>query len=212
MRRNIFLVVVAAASILGLQGSVHAQAQRSGGGDAQKFMQQYQQLAQEKTSLQSQLAQMKKDLDKATADLAAMKKERDALKAHPAGVPAAEVAQLTASKNAVEHSLEESKQRMAELVGRFRETATNLKDVEADRNKLRSDLNTRNAAFDTCAQNNQQLYDINGDILNRYSHVRLFTKVSAGEPFTQITRSRMDNLVVETRTRAAELQVKKSAP
>src|ERR1700730_11065698 len=63
---------------------VHAQTQRSGG-EAQKFMQQYQQLAAEKAALQAQVAQGKKDLDAAQAALAAAKKERDALKARAAG-------------------------------------------------------------------------------------------------------------------------------
>jgi chromosome segregation ATPase len=194
---------------------VHAQTQRSGGGEAQKFMQQYQQLAAEKTALQGQLTQMKKDLDSAKADLAAMKKERDALKAqkaHAAGVPAATVAQLTASKEAAERNVELSKQRMTELVTRFRETATSLKEAESDRTKLRGDLEARNAAFDQCAANNQQLYEINGQILQRYNRVGLFTRMGAAEPFTQITRNRIDNLVVETHARAEELRVKKSAP
>ena len=64
-----------------------AQTQRSGGGETQKVMQQYQQLAAEKTALQGQLAQAQKDLDSAKADLAAMKKERDALKAMKFRVP-----------------------------------------------------------------------------------------------------------------------------
>jgi hypothetical protein len=122
------------------------------------------------------------------------------------------VTQLTASKDAAERNAEQSKQRMAELVARFRETAGNLKDVEAERGKLRSDLEARNAAFDKCAQANLQLYDINGEILSRYEHVGLFTKASAVEPFTRITRTRMDNLVVETRARAEELRVQKRTP
>jgi len=201
-----------AMSILWLVGPLHAQVQRSGGGEAQKFMQQYQQLAGEKTALQAQLEQTKKDLDQAKADLAAMKKERDALKAHPAGVPATTVVQLTAAKESAEHNLDLSKQRMTELVARFRETAGNLKDAEAERTKLHTELDARNAAFDKCADNNLQLYEINGEILNRYDHVGLFTKVSADEPFTRITRTRMDNLVVETRARAEELRVKKRPP
>jgi hypothetical protein len=201
-----------AATVFVTLGSAHAQVQRSGGGETQKMMQQYQQLAGEKTMLQGQLAQMKKDLDAANSALASMKKERDLLKMHPAGVPAAAVAQLSASKSAAERSLEESRQRMTELVARFRETAANLKDVEADRAKLHGDFDARNTAFDKCAENNLQLYEINGDILNRYEHVGLFTKVSAGEPFTKITRTRMDNLVVETRARAEELRVKKRSP
>jgi chromosome segregation ATPase len=211
MKHRFFAVALIAASSLAARGPALAQVERSGG-ESQRFMQQYQQLAAEKTALQAQMEKMKKDLDAANADLASMKKERDALKAHPAGAPPAVVAQLTASKESAERSVGEYKQRMSELVARFRETATNLRDTEADRNKLRGELDLRNAAFDKCAENNQQLYEINGEILNRYDHVGLFTKARASEPFTQITRTRMDNLVVETRTRAEELRVKKRSP
>jgi chromosome segregation ATPase len=191
--------------------AAHSQVQRSGGGETQKFMQQYQQLAAEKTALQAQLAQMKSDLDGARADLAAMKKERDAAKAH-AGVPAATVAQITAGKETAEKNLETYKQRLTELVARFRETAGNLKGVEADRTQLQKALSDKNAAFDKCAAANVGLYEINGEILNRYEHVGLFTRVSAAEPFTRITRARIDNLVDEYRARALELKVKTADP
>jgi len=189
---------------------IHAQVQRSGGGEVQKFMQQYQQVAAEKTALQTQLAQMKTDLDKAKSDLAAMKKERDTLKARAGGAAAAAsaVAQLTASKESAQKNLEVSKQRLNELVGRFRETATNLKEVEADRTKLRKDLDERIAAFDQCAEYNLQLYEINKEVLDRYEHVGLFTKASASEPFTRISRTRIENLVDEYRARAQELRSK----
>jgi chromosome segregation ATPase len=190
-----------------------AQVQRSGGGgEAQKLMQQYQQVAGEKTALQSQLAQAKKDLDAARTELAAVKKERDIAKAkaaHP-GVSPAALAQATSGKAAAEHSLEQYKQRMNDLIGKFRETATNLKDIEADRTQLRKDLAERNTAYDKCAEDNAQLVQINNEVLDRYAHVGLFTKVSAAEPFTQITRNRMDNLVVEYRERAEQLRVKKT--
>jgi len=212
MKRHDLVSAVLTASLLGLLGPAYAQVQRSGGGETQKIMQQYQQLAGEKTALQAQLEQMKKDLDKAKADLAAMTKERDTLKARPAGVPAATVEQLTSAKESAEKNLEQSKQRMTELVARFRETATNLKDTEADRAKLHAELDARNTAFDKCAEDNLQLYEINRDILNRYDHVGLFTRISADEPFTRITRNRLDNLVVETRARAEVLRVQKRNP
>jgi chromosome segregation ATPase len=204
-------------AILGLAAAIlataaFAQTQRSGGGEAQKFMQQYQQVAAEKTALQAQLAQMKKDLDAAQADLAAAKKERDTLKKSRAGVSDAVVVQLNASKESAEKNLEQYKQRMTELVARFRETATNLKEVEADRTQLRKSLDERNAAFDHCAAANWQLFEINGEILDRYEHVGLFTKTSAAEPFTRITRTRLENLADEYRARALELRVKKPAP
>jgi chromosome segregation ATPase len=200
-----------AAAIVFTQSPSYAQVQRSGGGEAQKFMQQYQQVAAEKTALQAQVVQMKKDLDAANAELATVKKERDALKTHSGGSAAA-IAQASSAREAAERNLDQSKQRMSELVSRFRETATNLKDVEADRTNLRMQLTERNSAFDKCAENNMQLYEINGEILARYEHVGLFTTVSAAEPFTKITRTRIDNLVVEYRERARELRVKKTTP
>jgi chromosome segregation ATPase len=191
-------------------GSLHAQSQRSGGGESQKIMQQYQQLAAEKTALQAQAAQMKKDLDAAKSELAAVKKERDALKAQT-GTAAAAAAQSVAAKQAAEKSLDQYKQRLTELVARFRETATTLKDVESDRSKLQNDLKERASAYDKCAEDNLGLFEINDDLLNRYEHVGLFTKVSAAEPFTKITRTRIENLVDEYRARALELRAKKQA-
>ena len=59
---------------------------------------------------------------------------------------------------------------------------------------------------------NLQLYEISNEVLNRYEHVGLFTKVSATEPFTRITRTRIENLVDEYRARAQELRSKKRTP
>src|SRR6202035_3770960 len=147
MRHRYRVTLTIAASICGTNAPLYAQVQRSGGGEVQKFMQQYQQVSAEKAALQAQLAQMKKDLDAANAELAAVKKERDAAKAHM-GVSPAAIAQANGAKEAAERNLEQSKQRMTELVGRFRETATSLKDAEADRAKLHKDLSERNSAFD----------------------------------------------------------------
>jgi chromosome segregation ATPase len=193
----------------------YAQVERGGGGEMQKIMQQYQQIAGEKTALQAQVAQMKMDLDAAKTELATVKKDRDALKVRAGGAAAAATAaaQLTASKESAEKNLELYKQRMNELVSRFRETASTLKEVEADRSKLRQDLRERNAAFDQCAENNLQLYEITNDVLDRYEHVGLFTKASAAEPFTRITRTRIENLVDGYRARALENRIqKKHAP
>jgi chromosome segregation ATPase len=189
----------------------HAQVERSGGGESQRIMQQYQALAAEKTSLQAQLAQMKKDLDAAQSELASTKKERDALKQRVSGATATQssVATLTASKETAEKNLDLYKQRMSELVARFRDMAGNMRSVEAERTQLRADLDKRNQAFDRCALDNVQLFDLNRQILDKYDHVGLFTKLSADEPFTRITRTRMDNLVVEYRERAEQLKVKK---
>lgn len=194
--------------------SVHAQVERSGGGESQRIMQQYQQLAAERSALQAQVAQMKKDLESAQADLAETKKERDALKGRAAGASAAAsaVAQLTASRDAAEKNVVAYKQRMEEIIARYRDLATKLKDVEADRSKDAKDLAERTRAFDQCAADNLQLFQITNEVLDRYAHVGLFSKVSAAEPFTRITRTRIENLVDEYRARAQENRAKPPHP
>jgi chromosome segregation ATPase len=192
---------------------LHAQVQRSSGGESQKIMQQYQQIAAEKTALQSQLAQMKTELDAAKTELASAKKERDALKAHvgEGAAAAAATVRLSGEKEAAEKSAEQNKQRLTELVARFRETANNLKEVEADRSNLRGELQERATAYDECAEANLGLFEVTSDLLNRYEHIGPFTKISSAEPFTRITRTRIENLVDEYRERALELRVKKQA-
>ncbi len=204
---KILTILLAAAVFAGF--SAQAQTQRNGG-EAQKFMQQYQQVAAEKTALQTQVAQLKKDLDIAKSDAAAMKKERDIAKVRT-GISPGAVAQATSARDSAVRELEQVKQSRTELVNRFRETANNLKEVEADRLKLRKDLMERDTAFDTCTENNMQLYEISGEVLDRYEHVGLFTKVSAAEPFTKLTRTRLENLADQYRTRAQELRIKKRA-
>jgi len=203
---------VVLASTVALGGLALAQTPRSGGGgELQKFMQQYQQVSAEKTALQAQVAQLQADLNSAKTEIAGVKKERDALKAHT-GASAAEVAQLTSAKTIAEHSLEQYKERMNDLVDKFRQLAQSLKDTEADRTKVRRDLDQRNAQFDKCAEDNMQLFEITTEVLDRYDHVGLFTRVSASEPFTKITRTRIENLVDDYRERAQELRVKKQKP
>ncbi len=187
-----------------------AQSQRSGGGEAQKFMQQYQQIAAEKTALQTQVEQMKKDLDAAKAELTSIRKERDVLKANAGATAAltqAQVARETAEKN-----LESTKQRLNDLVGRFRDMATSLKEAEQDRVNLRKDLQDRTATLDRCAEHNLQLFEINQEVLDRYEHVGFFTKAGAAEPFTALTRTRIENLVDEYRARALENRERKRSP
>jgi chromosome segregation ATPase len=206
--------LVAVAVSIGTLAPAHAQSQRSGGGESQKIMQQYQQLAAEKTALQAQLAQAKKDLDVANAALLALKKERDALKTRAAGTAAAgaQLAQAYAAKESAEKSLEQSKQKTTELVDRFKETIGTLKGVEADRAQLQRDITVLNTSLNKCAEDNLQLFEISNSVLDRYDHVGFFTKVGNAEPFTKITRTRIDNLVVEYRARAEELRLKKPPP
>ncbi|HVP32956.1 MAG TPA: hypothetical protein VMT09_04840 [Steroidobacteraceae bacterium] len=198
--------------LCGLAGPLLAQSARTGGGgESQRIIQQYQQLAAEKSALEAQVTSLKHDLDGARAELGTVKKERDALKAHSAAAGAS-ISEATAAREAAEKTAAQTKDRMNELVTHFRETATNLKQVETEREQLRGQLRERSAAYDQCAADNLSLYEINSDLLKRYENVGLFTRVSASEPFTRITRTRIDNLVDAYRARALELRAGGGSP
>lgn len=205
-------VVFAPALALALCGTAApllAQSARTGGGggESQRIVQQYQQLAAEKTALEAQVASLKHDLDAARGELGNVKKDRDALKAHSSSASAS-LAELAAGKQAAEKSAEQTKERLNELVARFRETANNLKEIEADRDRLRGQLGERDAAYDQCAADNLSLYEINSEVLKRYENVGLLSRASASEPFTRIGRNRIENLVDRYRARALELRAK----
>ena len=199
---GIFAALVIAAMPAG------AQTERSGGGQSQKIMQQYQQLAAEKTALQTQLVQLKTDLDTATASLAAMKKERDALALKARADSSGAEQQLTA-RAAAEKTLEQYRQRSEE---RLRDAANSLRESEATRARLTRDLDERNHAYDQCAANNLQLHDLAVDVLDRYDHVGQLTKAGNALPVTGLSRNRIDNLVLEYRERADQLRTPKPAP
>jgi chromosome segregation ATPase len=209
--RQFMLRACATLVLCGMTAPLLAQTARSGGGgESQRMMQQYQQLAGEKSALEAQVGSLKHDLDAAKTELGTVKKERDSLKAHASGASAT-VAQLTAGKEAAEKTAEQTKERLSELVTRFRETATDLKQVESDREQLRGQLRERSAAYDRCVADNLSLYEINVEILDRYEHVGLFTRAATSEPVTRIARNRMENLIDTYRARALELRAKSTS-
>ena len=206
--RQFMLRACATLVLCGMTAPLLAQTARSGGGgESQRMMQQYQQLAGEKSALEAQVGSLKHDLDAAKTELGTVKKERDSLKAHAAAAGAS-VAQLSAGKEAAEKSAEQNKERLNELVTRFRQTATDLKQVESDRDQVRGQLSERSAAYDKCAMDNLSFYELNNEILDRYERVGLFTRAAASEPVTHIARNRMENLIDTYRARAMELRVK----
>jgi hypothetical protein len=100
---------------------------------------------------------------------------------------------------------------MQELVGRFRETITAMRGIETERNQLQQQVAAGQSAFDRCAETNYALYQINSEVLDRYAHQGAFSYFERSEPFTRLKRTQIDNLVLEYRQRADELQVKKTA-
>jgi chromosome segregation ATPase len=205
-------VVVASGGAL-ISAVAPAQVQRSGGGGAAnaQLRMQYQQADAERTQLKSDNAKLKKDLDDLKKQLEAATKQAAASKA---GV-SRDSAQLAAAQAANDRSakdLVDSKAKMQELVGKFRETITQMRGIESERSQLQQQLAESKTAFDRCAERNYSLYQVDNEVLDRYSHEGMFSHVASAEPFTRIKRTEIDNLVLEYKERAEELRMKKVGP
>lgn len=197
----------AALLVLGI-ATAQAQVVRSGGEDAQA-MQQVQALAAERAALRAdndklkaQVAELQRKLDTATT-------ERTALSARSKELQAQAVRGTQSSKQ-LSDEIAKSRAQMQELVARFRETALNLKTVESDRNTLRGQLATRDHEYETCVEHNVGLYDLGSNALDRLDRRGLWSRFKESEPFTQIARARLDNLIDDYRYRLDQLHIKDS--
>jgi chromosome segregation ATPase len=189
--------------------SALAQVERSGGANAQLAMQ-YQQLQAEKTQLQGDNTKLKADLDAVRKQLDAQAQQLKTLKAGAGGAQAA-LAAAQATGQRTEQNLTQTTANLQEVVLRFRELGATLRQVEAERSDLQQQVGRATLALDQCAQRNEQLYQINAEVLNRFEHQGAFSGLAAAEPFTRIKRTQIENIALEDRERAEALRMQRAA-
>jgi chromosome segregation ATPase len=191
---------------LAMSGLANGQSARKDAGNSAQLMQQMQQLAAERTSLQAENARLKRELDDA-------RKERDGLKGEretsDKRLRSAEGAAVRASgdRKQLEADLAQQKERMTELVGKFRETVATLREVETERATAQQQLEVRSVNLKSCVDRNVQLYTINDEILERLDGQGVFSGLARAEPFTRIKRTQLENLADDYRARAEEARV-----
>jgi chromosome segregation ATPase len=194
----VFLVLGTAAD------TALAQSARNGGNANAQLMQQMQQLASERTALQAENARMKKELAELTKERDALQASRTVLDQRTRASEAA-IARTTQEKATAEGEAAKLQERMQELVAKFRETAQTLRDVETERAAFRQSLATRDAELTQCIDRNRALYELNGEVLTRLENQGVWSRAAAREPFTQIKRTQLENLIEDYRYRAQDL-------
>jgi DNA repair exonuclease SbcCD ATPase subunit len=186
--------------------SAGAQTARTGGNASAQLMQQMQQLASERTTLQA-------ENDKLKSQLADIKKDRDALKTAQQGLDrrakdaAAALAHDTQQREATDQELTQTKAKMQELIAKFRETIQKLRDVETEDHTAQQTLATRDRELAACVDHNVALYQLNGEVLTHFEKESVWSRMASAEPFTQIKRVRNENLIDGYRQRAEEQRV-----
>jgi cell division septum initiation protein DivIVA len=201
--------LIAVVLLMAGTGSAWAQAARSGGGANAQIAQQYQQALSDRSAAQAENTKLKADLEDAKKRLADLTKRAASAKASAASQAALAAAQA-ASRNS-EQTLEQNKVKMQELIGRFRESTASIAGLETDNNQLKQKLAASVAQYDQCTQRNVELYELSNQVLDRLQHQGVWGAMARAEPFAQIKRTQLDNLVVEDRQHAQELKIQKPA-
>jgi chromosome segregation ATPase len=200
---------VAPASIVAVLvmmiGSAQAQTARTGGGANAQLLQQMQQLASERTSLQAENAKLKKDLEDTRKERDALKKGQQALEQRSKASESLLKSMregVTARRESTDQELAQYKEKMQQVIAKFRETAQTLRQVESEGTSAKQTLATRDQELNTCIDRNMALYKLNEEVLTRLEHQGVWGRMARAEPFTQIKRTQLENLVDEYKSRA----------
>jgi chromosome segregation ATPase len=187
-------------------GTVRAQVARSGGAANSQMQMQLQQLASEKTRMEADNAKLKKDLDDARKELNALKNTQKTLDERTKGSDAALVQSKTERESA-EAQLKQTRDKMEQLIAKFRETAQTLRDAETERAATKQLLATRDQQLKVCADHNAALYRLNNEVLSHLEKQGFWSHAAAAEPFTKLKRTQNENLVDDYKARADDQRV-----
>ena len=182
-----------------------AQTQRSGN-DSTRIVQQLQQVTADKARLQQDNDSLKKELDEikarfsqAGADLGKAQQRVRQLESASSKQPV--------SNPGTEEALEKSKAQLQELIGKFRETAQSLKDAEVDRDGQVAARAAKERELSACVDKNAQMYLLSTEVLDRMEGQGVWSAMKAKEPFTRLSRTRLENLIDDYRSRVNELKL-----
>lgn len=185
--------------------SIQAQTQRSGG-DTARVMQQLQQMTAEKSKLQQDNEALKKEFEtlksKAVQDGAERAKLQ--LRVNQLEMESSKQQALAADHDA---ALDKSKGQLQELLGKFRETAQRLKELEIDRDEQALSKTNKERELAACVDKNAQLYLLGNSMLDKLEDQSVWSVIKTKEPFTQLSRTQLENLVDEYRVRINELKL-----
>jgi chromosome segregation ATPase len=199
-------MTLGAVSLLLAFGAV-AQVQRSGDANA-RVVQQLQQLTAEKAAAQAENAKLKTEVDNLKAQLTKATSALSASEQRAKQVAAGTSAKEAAAMQEINDALSRSRSQTQELLGKYRETAQALKDVEIDRSQLRAQASTQERDLKTCVDRNAGMYLLTDEILRKVEDRGVWSSLTEKEPFTKISRTRLENLIDDYRYRVDELRVK----
>lgn len=171
----------------------------------------------EKSAMQTQFEQEKKSMSEA------LNQAKTAQRSHSAQLQGqsrrnqqlqAESQKLTQEKAALSAQLQQLQSQLAEQAQRLEVTEQQLKSAKADldvndqqRKKLVANVSTAHQRLASCEEKNSRLYAYGNDLVGLYADASTYQKIMRAEPFFQLKRVELENILQDKRTQLIENKV-----
>lgn len=183
------------------------QARAPAGGQSAQLQQMIARLNQEKVALAAENGRLKQDLRDAEEQgekaEKALKKERAAT----AGLKQ-QLSQSNAQGDATKRSFDELKERFETLVTQYRATVEVLRGVEGKASNLSEQVSDYAVRVKQCEDNNETMYTLNLELLDRYETKGFFDSIAQAERFTGLRRARVQNMMDDYRYLSEDMRLK----
>lgn len=181
--------------------TVRRDAGGAAGGDAALRKAQYmlRELNQEKTELEARNAELGKELAELQADLEKAGQQKKKTEA--------KLKRSEGNNDQLVARVKQDREKMQQMVDKYRETAMALRDARQDNALLTNAVKERNHWMDTCQEKNEQMYEANMELLERYKNKGLWRSLSQAEPLTGLGEIAVENVVEEYQFRLEDLTV-----
>jgi hypothetical protein len=198
MRKSVLVSIL----MLCLAGNLSAESVRrdGGGSDAdQRTQLMLRQLTQAKARLEADNGKLAAEVQSLKEKLASAEKEL--------GHTNNNLDKTMASNDKLVARGREDNQKMLALMEKYRDSVQLLRMEKANVELLKLAVDERNSWIDKCKANNEALYKLNLELVDRYQNKGLWQALTEAEPFTGISSVHLENIADDYRYKLEDLQV-----
>ena len=190
---------------------------------SRRAQQMVQQIQQEKAELQSRLDQETQAKAMLEADMAKATEENTALKAklttanRTIDTLQTGLKEMTAERLSFEAKLmktqielDATKTALSDSDNKYKTALYDLKVKELQRTTLTNSLLQKSKVIDSCVAKNAKLYDYGLDLVKLYENPSQYKKIVLTEPFSQLKRVELENILQEFNDKVDEQRVEAS--
>lgn len=172
----------------------------AGSAAAAKAQYMMKQIAAERDSLKAKNAQLEQDKEKLDKEILSLKdkiKSSNKQSDHKSKV----IDQYKEHNEALKERIVQQRDRMEEIIEKFKAVVANLREVETEKTRLTGDVKNLDREVRACAKNNVMLFEAGLEALKQYESKGVWDAISQNEPVTGLKDVEIENLVQQYRHR-----------